>query len=484
MSNAATSPFHYWLSMQAMSETAMASADPLRYGQRMRSERLASLLKATLAGSPFYRHRARAAGGASPRLCDLAPVTKRELMHNFDTWATDRRITRESVDAFLREPQRVADAYLDRYLVWTSSGTSGEPGIFVQDPFSLGVYDALDALRLRAGKGTSLANWRAGQRVAYVGATGGHFAGNASISRLQRIVPAWMRPFAPAVQIFSVLDPLRQLVDELQAYQPTVLITYPSCAAALAQEQTAGRLRLRLAETWCGGEQLSASQHQQIHAGFGGVVRNNYGASEFFAIAWACPQQQLHLNDDWVILEPVDERGRLVPPGTPSHSVLLTHLANQVQPLLRYDLGDRVRFVGQACACGSAFPVIEVEGRADDTVQLNDARGSLSRCCRWRWPRPSKRVRRWRVSRYCARRLTRWSCASNRRCRNRSGRSFARPRHCKCFWHTMACALCALNTDGRHRCARPEAANSVGCSRCRRLPACHVDAELSGHCAV
>ena len=370
--------FDPWLWMQAMADTLAADVDPAGYGRRMRDQRLAALLTATLAGSPFYRHRVgHAARSASPCLADFEPVGKRELMQHFDDWSTDRRITRAGVDDFLRDPDCLAEAYLGDCLVWTSSGTSGEPGVFVQDARSLAAYDALDALRLRGGAfGQELLTpWSPRQRIAFVGATGGHFAGNASMARLQVLMPTLAPLFAPVVKVFSVLDPMRQLVSDLQAFQPTVLVTYPSCAAALALEQTAGALGLRLAETWVGGEQLSAQQRAQILQAFGGRLRNNYGASEFFSIACECPQASLHLNADWVILEPVDERLRPVPAGQPSHSVLLTNLANRTQPLVRYDLGDRVRFAGTGCDCGSGLPVIEVEGRADDTLQLDDAHG-------------------------------------------------------------------------------------------------------------
>ena len=114
-------------------------------GQRQRDARLAQLLEAA-AGSPFYRQRLTAAGRTPPCLQDIAPVDKTELMQHFDDWATDRRITRASVDRFLADPAHLGQAYLGEYMVWTSSGTSGHPGIFVQDARSLAVYDALDAL--------------------------------------------------------------------------------------------------------------------------------------------------------------------------------------------------------------------------------------------------------------------------------------------------------------------------------------------------
>ncbi len=44
---------------------------------------------------------------------------------------------------------------------------------------------------------------------------------------------------------------------------------------------------------------------------------------------------------------------------------VLTNLANTVQPLIRYDLGDQVTMQTERCMCGSPLPVIEVQGRQD-----------------------------------------------------------------------------------------------------------------------
>jgi phenylacetate-coenzyme A ligase PaaK-like adenylate-forming protein len=83
----------------------------------------------------------------------------------------------------------------------------------------------------------------------------------------------------------------------------------------------------------------------------------------------------LHVNCDWVLLEPIDRRGRPVAPGMRSHSVLLTNLANRVQPLIRYDLGDSITMLAEPCACGSAMPGLVVEGRQDDALVLPLERG-------------------------------------------------------------------------------------------------------------
>jgi len=108
---------------------------------------------------------------------------------------------------------------------------------------------------------------------------------------------------------------------------------------------------------------------------FGCPVRDTYAASEFPGIAFDCEHGRLHLNADWVVLEPVDAEYRPVPAGRPSHTALLTNLANRVQPILRYDIGDRVTMTPLPCPCGSPLPGIQVEGRRDDVLSLRAKSG-------------------------------------------------------------------------------------------------------------
>jgi phenylacetate-coenzyme A ligase PaaK-like adenylate-forming protein len=50
--------------------------------------------------------------------------------------------------------------------------------------------------------------------------------------------------------------------------------------------------------------------------------------------------------------------------------VLLTNLANRVQPLIRYDLGDSVTMGTTPCPCGNRRPTLSVQGRRDDVLLL------------------------------------------------------------------------------------------------------------------
>jgi phenylacetate-coenzyme A ligase PaaK-like adenylate-forming protein len=335
--------------------------------------RVRALVAYARAASPFYARRYRGLPATAVRLSELPPVSKRELMDHFDEVVTQPEVSRRRIEEFIASPEHIGRALAGRAWVWTSSGTTGTPGYFVHDPDALAVYDALEAQRFRGLRSPAdlLRQLMEGDRYAMLAATDGHFAGVATVERMRHWAP-WL---ADAMRAISLWQPTARLVGELNACRPTVLATYPTAAEMLAEEQEAGRLHLHLREIWTGGEVLSEPTRLRVQRAFGCRVRSAYGASEFLPIAWECPHRRLHVNADWVVLEPVDRRGQPVPPGTRSHTVLLTNLANRLQPLIRYDLGDAVTIHADACACGSHFPSVQVEGRCDDSLRLPGRRG-------------------------------------------------------------------------------------------------------------
>ena len=335
--------------------------------------RLAKLLDVAVRGSAVYRERLHGKAPSNPELSTLPKVTRTELMARFDDWVTDPQLKLAELSVFITDPQRIGETYLDKYLIWESSGTSHQPGVFVQDARAMAVYDALEALRRSNPR--PLQRWfdplLMAERIAFVGATSGHFASMVSMQRLRQLNP-WM---AHSLRCFSILQSTITLVDELNAFAPTVIATYPTVAAVLADAACSGALRFFPKEVWTGGENLSVAVRQRVELALGCSVRNSYGASEFMSMGWECSYGNMHANTDWVILEPVDERGLPMPAGQPSYSTLLTNLANHVQPLIRYDLGDQITVHHERCECGSSLPVIEVQGRRDDPLVMTGRNG-------------------------------------------------------------------------------------------------------------
>jgi phenylacetate-coenzyme A ligase PaaK-like adenylate-forming protein len=110
---------------------AALSADGMRCLQEARLRRL---LRTACRDSAWYRHHL---GGREPdrelRLQDLPVARKADLMAHFDQWVTDPVLSLDHLRRFTADRTRIGQAYGGRYVVWSSSGSSGEPGIFVQD---------------------------------------------------------------------------------------------------------------------------------------------------------------------------------------------------------------------------------------------------------------------------------------------------------------------------------------------------------------
>ena len=76
----------------------------------------------------------------------------------------------------------------------------------------------------------------------------------------------------------------------------------------------------------------------------------------------------MHLSDDLLIVEPVDELGDPVPAGVRSNKIYLTNLFNPLMPLIRYEITDEITLDDEPCACGSIHRRIhDIQGRNDDT---------------------------------------------------------------------------------------------------------------------
>lgn len=346
---------------------------------RRQQQRLRDIVAHARAHSRYYSRLYSDVPESVSGVQQLPVVTKSELMSHFDEWMTDPAVTRAKVETFIADPANIGREFLQRYVVCTTSGATGIPAILLHDYSALVVYNVLGYVRsLPVAFLSPLRAWalvRGRARLAAVFVTGGHFLGNTMLARRIRKMP-WR---GKTQRIFSALAPLNELVADLNTFQPVVLGGYPSALETLAHEQQAGRLHIRPVLISAAGETLTPEKRQLIGAAFGCRVGNYYGSSEAVGLTYECAKQCLHVNSDWYILEPVDEYNRPVPPGQLSYGVLVTNLANKIQPIIRYQMGDRVAIDPAQCACGSPFPQIHVVGRTDDILTFTTHRGESIR---------------------------------------------------------------------------------------------------------
>lgn len=326
---------------------------------RRQRERLAELVAYARARSPYFAELYRDLPG---RVEDptLLPVTsKASLMPHFDEWLTDRTVTRAQVHELIDDPRRVGENFRGKYLVATTSGTSGTRGIFLIDDRAADIAKALGAARVPFGDLFALA--RGGMRTAAVIATGGHYTGYAGAIRSGAGKSKLMR-------VVSVHLPVDEIVAQLNDFRPALLVGYASTLKVLASEQEAGRLRIRPAMVTPGGEGLTVLELDRLASVFGARGRPAYAATECSFLAGSCAEYWYHVNADWFAFEPVDASYRPTPPGELSHTVLMTNLANRVQPFLRYDLGDSILVRPDRCPCGNPMPAVRVQGRTSELL--------------------------------------------------------------------------------------------------------------------
>jgi phenylacetate-CoA ligase len=338
--------------------------------------RLEALVRHARLASRFYAEHYREVppGPIGPQgFHHLPSVTKSELMARFDDWVTDQSVTRAGLERFVADLDNLGRDFLGRYVVFTTSGSTGVPALLVQDRRAVAVMTGLIYVRA-VGAITPRLLARMLTRVprqAAVFASGGHFLSTTMFERRLRMAPFRRR----IARFFSVLDPLPKLVDQLNAFQAALLGTYATALAALTAEQEAGRLHISPLVITSGGELLTPAVQRRAEEAFGSLVNQSYAASEAMPLALPCKYGRLHLNSDWFVVEPIDTAGRPAPSDTRSDAVLVTKLANYVQPVIRYQLGDSVVISDHGCACGTPLATISVEGRTDEILRFPLAGG-------------------------------------------------------------------------------------------------------------
>ncbi len=179
----------------------------------------------------------------------------------------------------------------------------------------------------------------------------------------------------PALRL-AASEPLATIVEQLNAFQPDMLVAYASMARVLAEEQMEGRLHIRPRMVFTSSEVLTAETRRWAETVWGRTLFNQYAATETGGLAAECEHHRLHFFEDQVIVEVVDADNRPVPPGVYGEKLLVTTLFSRTQPLIRYEISDSVRLAQQPCPCGRPYWVVDsVQGRREDTLRFRGTAG-------------------------------------------------------------------------------------------------------------
>lgn len=333
--------------------------------RQLQQQRLRELVAYVREHSPYFaRHYADVP--ADFRLSDLPPTEKPTLLVNYDDWVTDRRIHLADVLEYVnRDASKDQSRFLGDYTALRTSGSTGNPLPMVRDDYHNKIHGQLIGQRLLEGANADAMDISKHRRASVI-----HLSNGASSYGAFLRMKAAHPECADNLLGISVLESVDSIVEKLNDFQPETMAGYPSMMVRLAVEQLQGRLHLSLKHLATSAEMLSEENFHLLREAFQCPVANNYCMTEGGEIAMTHNCPHLHINDDWVIVEPIDKDGNLITdPDQWSDAILVTDLSNFVQPIIRYRVGDVVRVRPSTYDC-SPLPILQIQGRSFDNYTI------------------------------------------------------------------------------------------------------------------
>ncbi len=164
-------------------------------------------------------------------------------------------------------------------------------------------------------------------------------------------------------------------IAAIRKTRPKMLFGYPSALSHIArhaQKRGVAMNDLGIKVAFVTSERLYDDQRATISHVFGCPVANGYGGRDAGFIAHECPEGGMHITADDLVVEIVDESGAVQPPGV-AGEIVVTHLATNDFPFIRYRTGDIGVLDTALCRCGRGLPLLkEIQGRSTDFVIAAD----------------------------------------------------------------------------------------------------------------
>ncbi|PKV44125.1 phenylacetate-CoA ligase [Janthinobacterium sp. 61] len=350
-------PLHEWLKghhsvrlLRRLERSQWWSAQQL---QEWQLARLRALLRHAGEHVPYYRALFSSSGFDPEQVRKLADLSRLPLLRKVDI--ASARDSFKSARAVGLRP-------------FATGGSSGEPLQFFLGRCRIS-HDIAAKWRATRWWGVDI-----GDREAVLWGSPIELQAQDRLRRLRRLRDALLR--STLLPAFA-MSPARLdgYVRQLRRWRPRMLFGYPSALCRIASHAQARDLPLDglgVKVAFVTAERLYDEQRTQIAAAFGCPVANGYGGRDAGFIAHECPEGGMHITAEDIIVEIVDGNGQPLQPGA-TGEIVVTHLATQDYPFIRYATGDVGALGTQPCACGRGLPLLhKLEGRSTDFLTAVD----------------------------------------------------------------------------------------------------------------
>ena len=312
---------------------------------QLRAQRLRSVLAQARAAS-YYRRVLPAPGdeATSTEAVSQLPILDKRIL------------AREGLDAFLTRGR-------EGVLSITTSGSTGEPAVFLRSPAEEAEFSAR-WWRVWAAYGGGPRD-----RLLNVGRTNTRPRSGA-VNTLRKL------GVLPKVVNISVSAPVAESARTLCEFKPQLVTGFAIGIEALAEHMVEHDMRVPPPKVViCGAMDVTDRCRDLVRRAFNSPAVNVYATNEFGVIAWECPARPgvLHINDDMFVLE-VLKGEEPVPDGTPGE-IVLTSLTLTRMPLIRFRTGDVAARLPERCACGRGLSCMTaVQGRTAHSIRASGGR--------------------------------------------------------------------------------------------------------------
>lgn len=312
--------------------------------EKYQSKKAKAVIKYAVIYSKYFRK--YYAGFNLNIFSSLPTVNKKTMMDNLTDYNTVG-LTKDEILSFCLEVEETRNfsKRLNGLNVGMSSGTSGNKGVEIVTPAEEKYMKAALFARFDFPKNEKI-------NLAFI---------------LRVSAPAFsLDKFGHKLTYLSQLNSIDEIKKQLEKIQPNVISAPPSMLKIIAKEVENGRLSINPKRLISYAEILYPDVKDYLVKVLKCPVHQIYKCTEG-PIAISCKYGNLHINEDLVLVETLNNDGTITPPGQPCQKLIVTDLHKRSQPIIRYELNDIITISRDKCQCGSSFRVIEnIQGRADD----------------------------------------------------------------------------------------------------------------------
>ena len=322
----------------------------------LQQKKLRQILKYAYHHSEYY-HKTFIKTGITSKNIDTIPlskfptINKTTLIQNFDSIVTQKDLSQQDLIDFDNDKNKDKKTFKNKYHIVHSSGSTGKPAYFVYDnkAWETMLIGVIRAALWDMSMPQILKYLLQKPRILYIAATDGRYGGAMAVGDGIEGVKG--------NQLFIDINmPLKEWVKKTKRFQPDMIVGYPSAIKILGELVENGKLNVNVFRVISCGEPLNNNLRQYFKKVFHSDVINFYGASESLVLGVEANfNEGMYLFDDMNYIEM--ENGNMY----------ITSLYNYVQPLIRYQITDRLKIKKN----NKKYPFMRTEnivGREEDIL--------------------------------------------------------------------------------------------------------------------